>query len=196
MIAYKGFTAELWSRLGDRKQENCQFVIGETKRVEQSKTARTGFHCCENPFECLTYYRFDGKNRFFRVEASGDIDEDDKNRIACTEITLLKELSPLEFALSGMQYIVEHPLRSDWECDYDRVKVEKNNTQAERKGCIAIARGMDPQVKGVEGSILGLLQEDEFGDIICARLLVCNKDQAGKWLKIGGRGRGVLKICQ
>lgn len=186
MIAYKGFTKTLWSRLGDRKEENCQFVIGETKKVESSKTARTGFHCCENPFDCVTYYDFDGENRFFRVEAAGDIDEDEQGRIACTEITLLKELSPLEFAMAGMQYMIEHPQRADWKSGKHRVKVEKDEAAAGGSGYIAIARGKEPKVKGSTGSILGLLFENEDGEIIAAKLFVCSKEQAGKWLTMDG----------
>lgn len=77
MRAYKGFTKELISRLGNGEKETCCFTPGETKEVEASKTVSSGFHCCENPFECLAYYAFDGSNRFFIVEAAGDIDEDD-----------------------------------------------------------------------------------------------------------------------
>ena len=89
MIAYKGFTPELTSRLGDGKKETCTFEPGCTMTSEESKTARTGYHCCENPAECLAYYSWDGKNRFWKVEAEGDIDEDAHERIACTKITLL-----------------------------------------------------------------------------------------------------------
>lgn len=70
MKAFKGFTADLRSVMGDGKKETCCFVPGETKKVERSKTANSGFHCCENPFECLCYYQMNGKNRFFIVEAA------------------------------------------------------------------------------------------------------------------------------
>lgn len=193
MIAYKGFSESLWSNLGDRKEENCQFVPGETKKVSESKTARSGFHCCENPFECLSYYPFDGKNRFFRVEAAGDIDEDEQERIACTEITLLKELSPVEFALAGMQYIIEHPLRDGWKTDKYRIKVAQDTAEAGGEGYIAIARGKDPVVKGPEGSILGLLFGNDDGEIIAAKLFVCREEQAGKWLTIDGERRVIAK---
>ena len=192
MIAYKGFTPDLWSRLGDGKKENCQFEIGETKRVEEAKTVRSGFHCCENPFECLTYYDFDGKNRFFRVMAAGDIDEDSMERIACTEITLLKELSPLEFALAGMQYIVEHPLRSTWKSGKHRCKVAKDEAEAGGENYIAIARGKDPRVRGKAGSILGLLKEGDTEEIIAAKLFVCKPSQAGKWFGVD-EGRRVVE---
>nr|DAM81764.1 MAG TPA: hypothetical protein [Caudoviricetes sp.] len=111
MKAYKGFNKELTSCLGDGNNDNCKFTLGETKEVSSSKTASSGFHCCENPFECLKYYAFNGENRFFIVEAEGDIDEDEQERIACTKITIKEELTPVKFALEGMAYIINHSLR-------------------------------------------------------------------------------------
>lgn len=183
MKAFKGFTEDLWSKLGNGQEESCSFSIGETKEVPESKTARNGFHCCENPFECLTYYAMDGKNRFFRVEAAGDIDEDKDERIACTKITLLEELTPKAFALEGMKYIIEHPDRKNWEQNHRTVVVKKDEAEAREQKPIAIARGSNPKVKGPEGSILGLIVEDEQG-IKNAKLLICTGATADKWLRL------------
>lgn len=183
MIAYKGFTKDLWSRLGDDKEENCRFVIGETKKVSESKTARSGFHCCENPFSCLGYYDLDGQNRFFKVEAAGDIDEDESERIACTKITLVKELNMKEFALEGMKYIIEHPDRANWKQSHGTVVVKQDEAEAKDQKSIAIARGTNPKVKGPEGSILGLIVEDDQG-IKNAKLLICTGATADKWLRL------------
>lgn len=185
MIAFKGFTKDLWSRLGDGNEDNCRFVPGEKKTVEESKTARTGFHCCENPFDCCTYYDLDGSNRFFKVEAAGDIDEDEMGRIACTEITLIKELTTMEFAYEGMCYMIDHPQRSGWQSGKHNVQVQKDVASAAGSGKIAIARGKRPKVKGVFGSILGLMMENDAGEIIEAKLFRCSEDQAGKWIEIG-----------
>jgi len=38
MMAFKGFTPNLKSVMGDGKKETCHFVPGETKKVERSKT--------------------------------------------------------------------------------------------------------------------------------------------------------------
>lgn len=170
----------LTSIMGDGKKENCVFVPGETKEVERSKTVQSGFHCCENPFECLTYYGLDGENRFFIVEAAGDIDEDDSERIACTRITLLEEMTPLKFAMEGMKFIIEHPKRDKWEQHRVSVEVAAGKAEVKAKGHIAIARGEYPMVKGEEGSILGLLLE-RGGEIVNCRLFVANGEQAGKW---------------
>jgi hypothetical protein len=59
MIAYKGFNKNIESVMGNGKKESCTFEAGKTYKEAVSKTARIGFHCCENPFDCLTYYSMD-----------------------------------------------------------------------------------------------------------------------------------------
>lgn len=193
MIAYKGFNHELTSMMGNGDKKTCCFKPGETKRVEKSKTARGGFHCCENPFECLTYYRMDGKNRFFKVEAAGDIDEDEGERIACTQITLVEELTPLKFAMEGMKYIICHPHRKRWKQDYGNVIVAQDTAKAMKDGDIAIARGREPKVSGPEGSILGLIVEDQAGDVVDAKLFVMDAQMAGKWCSLS-ENRKVVEV--
>lgn len=181
MIAYKGFTKDLTARLG---HGIYQFKPGETAVEESSKTVRSGFHCCENPFECLGYYRLKSDDQFWQVEASGSIDEDAYERIACTELTLIKKLTVKEFAGYGMAYIVQHPMRDRWEQRYQGIVVAKERAEANERENIAIARGKHPRVKGVEGAILGLILEPERGEIVSARLFVANRQQAGKWYTI------------
>lgn len=181
MIAYKGFTKDLTARLG---RGTYQFRPGETAREESSKTVRSGFHCCENPFECLSYYDLLSDDQFWQVEASGSIDEDDSERIACTEMTLLKKLTVKEFAGYGMAYIVQHPMRDKWEQNRRGIQVAKDKAVADVKGAIAIARGKNPRVMGVEGAVLGLVLEPQKGEIISARLFVASRQQAGKWITI------------
>lgn len=186
MKAFKGFSPDLTSRLGDGKKENCVFKPGETKEVESSKTVRSGFHCCENPFECLSYYTL-GTDRFFEVEAKGDIDEDENERIACTKITLVKELTKLDMALEGMVYIVKHPKRRRWQQHHKGCIVAENEAVAKNEGDIAIARGKDPRAKGPEGAILGIMQEDRNGEIKNATLIVVNSANANKWITLKNR---------
>lgn len=182
MIAYKGFNQNIVSVMGNGKKECCTFEIGKTYIETECKTVRNGFHCCENPFECLSYYSMDGKNRFFKVEAAGNIDEDESERIACTEITLLEELKPLQLAAEGMKYMVEHPDRARWQQNRGTVVVNPDEATAINNG-IAIARGRNPRVRGPEGSILGLIVEDEEGIVAC-KLFVQSNDGAGKWCRL------------
>ena len=178
MIAYKGFTKDLKARLG---RGNYQFTPGETVREESSKTVRSGFHCCENPFECLSYYNLQSDDRFWQVEAAGSIDEDDSERIACTEMTLINELTFKEFAMHGMAYIINHPMRDKWQQATRGIQVAEDKAEAYGKDVIAIARGKNPRVKGSEGAILGLIVEPEKGFITGVKLFVVSERQARKW---------------
>lgn len=193
MRAYKGFNAALTSVMGDGKEENCVFKVGETKRVESAKTVRSGFHCCENPFECLTYYPINGKNRYFEVEAAGSIDEDEHERIACTEITLIREMDIAELALAGMAYMIMHPNRSEWQQSRRGADVHKDKAETNAPDTIAIARGENPKVKGPEGAVLGVIVEQN-GMIITAKCWVQTVDKADKWCTIN-RDREVV-ICE
>ncbi len=168
MIAYKGISPDMTARLGNHDGE--VFRIGQKYSVEQSKTARNGYHACENPLNCLTYYDLT-RDRFFKVECGGSIDEDDSERIACTEMTILEELTIAEVFAEAVRYIVRHPERDKWECRHNGVEVRRNNASA---SIIAIARGEDPratittETKQVCGYI-GLIKEDDSGQIIAAR---------------------------
>lgn len=184
MEAFKGFTNNLTARLG---RGEYQFHEGETVEEEYSKTARGGFHCCENPFDCLGYYPLGMGNRYFRVEASGSIDEDDNKRIACTRMTLLEELSIKKLAGYGMMYMVKYPMRDRWEQQGINLQVKKEQACGTGVDTIAIARGKRPMVKGKKGTICGLILESETGKIEAAKLFVIGEGtKANIWYTLTG----------
>ena len=182
MMAFKGFTPNLKSVMGDGKKETCHFVPGETKKVERSKTANSGFHCCEYPPDCLRYYSWE-KSRFFRVEAAGDIDEDEGERIATTEITLVEELDARKFAYYIMRYIAMYPRRKNWITNMTGVSIQPDKAKVSEVGHIAIARGSSPRVRGTEGSVVGLIVEKDE-EIKNMKMLVVTSKYADKWLYI------------
>jgi hypothetical protein len=186
MIAYKGFNKDLQSVMGNGDAKTCNFTPGETLEVQNCKTAREGFHCYENPFRLPTYYSMDGENRYFKVEAAGNMDEDEQERIACTKITLLEELTPWMLAMEGMRYMIEHPLRDGWRQTFRGLVVAQDKAEAEGKDCIAIARGAHPRARGAAGSILGLLVDDGT-EITECKLIRVSDAQAGRWLSLQGR---------
>ena len=189
MIAYKGFTRDLKSIMGNGKPETCSFQPGSTMTEENSKTGRSGYHCCDHPFGCLDYYGWNGQNRFFKVEASGDINEDGKGRIACTQITLLKELSLPEMAMEEMIYMIKHPDRDGWECDHHMTSVVKDEGIC--KDGAMIVRGKRPRAKGPAGSFIGfLIDEDTY--IRKASVAIIPDNLANKWLElVNGKPREV-----
>ena len=103
MIAYKGLKKDL-TCLG------YQFLLNQVNITDQANCAENGFHCAENPLDCLCYYRDWRKSVYFLVKAEGDLDEDSvDSKISCTRITLLKELSFQMLLLHGLAYMARHP---------------------------------------------------------------------------------------
>ncbi len=79
---------------------------------ETAKCVRDGFHACEDPLDCLDYYRdFEG-NQFWLCEAAGDIDEDGADsKISCTRLTIIRRLNLLAFVWAALLYLRNHPKR-------------------------------------------------------------------------------------
>ena len=144
MIAYKGFEKGLVC-LG------YQFHMG-LNVTEEANCAQNGFHCAENPLDCLTYYSDMNRSEYYLVDAGGDVDEDDRDsKIACTKLTVIKKLEPCEFFVHALAYMVDHPDRN-----WNR-HVQKNRGQAHNG--FAMVRGADPFASGKKGDILAFAKE-------------------------------------
>lgn len=152
------------------------YSLGIPARAERSKCACAGLHACEYVLDCTLYYRLGEGNRFFLAEASGDIAEDGANtRIACTELTLVQELTNREIAAHALLYMVKHPRRKGWEANRPFLQVAQDRAQAILPGAIAIARGRRPVVRGAAGTHLGLIREVD-GEVTDARLLTVGRN--------------------
>lgn len=144
MIAYKGFNPGLVCR-------GYQFVMG-LNVTDKANCAANGFHCAEDPLDCLSYYSNMEQSEYCLVQPGGDIDEDSiDSKIACTELTIIKRLEREEFFLHALAYMVDHPGR-EW-----------NDHVQEDQGCakcgFAIVRGIDPIASGQKGDILAFAKE-------------------------------------
>ena len=175
MIAYKGFNGDLTCTYGKGK---FQYHIGETIQEEASHCARSGLHCAENPLDCLQWYPLGGDNRYCVVEAEGSIDEDGADsKIACTRMTIVRELTVRQLAAAAAIYMVQHPLRA-WERTGYGLEVKKDSARGTGKGSIAIARGRQRRVRGAAGSVMVLMREQEPGCFEDVRVLEAGKDVA------------------
>lgn len=186
MLAYKGFNNKLQATMGSGK---FQFEPGETYDEPECKCARNGFHCAENSLDVLDYYRA-MDDRFFIVEAAGDINQDGNgSRISCTKLTLRKEISRIDLAVRGCLYMQNHPDREI----YGRY-VRKEYGECSTKGDFIIVRGKHPEAAGVEGSWLFLIQEKKGSSEVAGvyPIQIDNKQyREGTWY---GVRRG--KICE
>lgn len=169
-----------------------RYQLGIPAVADGSKCGRTGLHACEYVMDCTRYYDLACRNRFFLAEAGGDIAEDGTDtRIACTELTLVQELTRREMAAQAMVYMVEHPKRAGWEAKRASLEVAADRAEAMLPDAIAIARGERPMVRGAEGAHLGLIREAD-GEIVDARLVMVGRNgiRPGIWYTVED---GVLK---
>lgn len=148
MIAYKGFNSDLTCTLGHGR---FQYEVGKTYKESEAKCAKNGFHCVEEPIEVLSWYK-EHNSRYCMVEAAGDINEDGNERISCTEMTILREVTLQQLGILECQWISEHPDRKE------SSHVERESGEAEENG-IVIVRGKQPKAAGKIGSSIFLLKE-------------------------------------
>lgn len=176
MKAYKGFNKDL-TCLGYQFKEN------ELNETDKANCAANGFHCAENPLDCLNYYP-DWKNSvYYVVEATGDLDEDAiDSKISCTKMRLIRKLSLYELLLEAIIYIVRHPERK-WNSYVSR-------EFREASGGFAVVRGKNPCASGKIGDIIVLLKETEKSQaIVDVSIFTIDgiKNRAGVWYDVFGK---------
>ena len=145
MICFKGFNKDLEAICGNGRMK---FEQHKTYIEEKSKTVRSGFHCAEYPMHCLVFYPLGCGNRYFKVEAAGDIDDEEK-MVACTQLTLKEELS--------LKELVQYSRCEVW-------KEEAMNTTPGEGICIAY--GSNPRVKASKGNYIGLIKFLDTGEVV------------------------------
>ena len=168
MIAYKGFEPGLICL-------QYQFRMG-LNVTEKANCKANGFHCAENPLDCLSYYRDISKSEYCIVNAGGDMDEDGTDtKISCTELTILKKLTPMELFMYALAFMVDHPKR--------RWSTHVRKDKAKAYGGYAVVRGIDPIACGGPGDILAFAKEDTRGNITQIALAVVDgeKVKPGVW---------------
>lgn len=157
IMAYKGLKKDLSCTSG---RNRYRYKPGEWHEEDKAKCANTGFHCAENPLDCLDYYPDMEKSVYYIVLADGDINEDGiDSKISCTRMKLVKELDLKEFVMHSLNYMFRHPY-------------QKNNSRVKRglgeaAGGFVIVRGKEPAAKGRLGDILAFVKEEPGRRDIC-----------------------------
>ena len=74
-----------------------QYEIGKEYSLEgKLEICKSGFHFCENPFDCLEYYdNIKGDKRLFLVEALGEVITED-NKSVTNKIKIIEEIPNIE----------------------------------------------------------------------------------------------------
>ncbi len=182
MKGYKAFNGDMTCTKGNGIY---QYAIGGTYEEKASKTARCGFHICENPIDCLSWYSLPlgrQNTRLCQVEATGDLDEIE-DKISCTKMTIVRELNLKQLGIIAIKYMIEHPYR-EWERLGYLYQITKDKAEAKSDG-LAIARGKTPIVRGAAGSCIGIIVEEEEGLFREAKAGLCGKDiLADQWYTV------------
>ncbi|MDD6340687.1 MAG: hypothetical protein PUA49_09365 [Butyrivibrio sp.] len=145
MKAFKGFDK-------DMKCRGYQFKIGRTEIEDEANCARNGFHCAENPLDCLLYYPDTRNSIYCIVRAEGDIDEDDHDsKISCTELTPLVEITLQHLFYEAVLYMARHPERKI------HTLVKEGSGAANENGYVVV-RGQRPTATAKGGDIITLIE--------------------------------------
>lgn len=146
MIAYKGFE----KNLSCRGYQFKRYGINETT---EANCRQNGFHCAENPLDCLVHYPNWRNSRYFVVKAFGDLDEDDwDTKISCTKMELKEELDFSMLLLRGAAYMAIHPDRP-W-CSLVRKETGVGNNG------FVIVRGKQPKAKGRKNDLYSSIGDE------------------------------------
>ena len=85
MKGYKGMSRDMTCR-------GMKYEIGKTYEVDgEISLCKRGLHFCENLKDVFNYYAKDDNNRFFEVEAIGEVVSSD-NKIVTDKLKIIREL--------------------------------------------------------------------------------------------------------
>jgi len=101
MKAYKGFDKDMTCR-------EFQYKEGENYEVEKAELCESGFHACEYPLDCFSYYS-PNQSEYHEVDLEGDIQKED-NKCVATKIHIGGRISiaglvqaAIEFTMSKIK---------------------------------------------------------------------------------------------
>ena len=149
---YKGFNKDM-TCIG--------FQYEEGKEYEESNAlvCETGFHACEYPLDCLSYYK-PAESVYHEVEQSGKLSRNlDDSKVASTKIKIGAKVSIAGLVEAAIEYTKE---RIKPEANSDDFKGASSATgykgasSAENPNTVAVSWGYKGKAKGVKGSFLVL----------------------------------------
>lgn len=153
MKAFKMFNKDMTCTMG---RGVFRYEIGKTYTEDEANCAKNGFHCAENPLDCLNYYDSFENSICCEVEAGGSIDEDSRDsKISCTEITIGRRLSLEAFVIQAAIYIQTHPKMPR----HRRVRTRPSGVTEDH---FVIVCCQKPAAKGQIGDVICCIEEDDF----------------------------------
>ena len=191
MKAYKGFTKEMKCR--DFQYEEG----GEYEQCGEIKCCENGFHACESPLDCFSYYS-PADSVYHEVELDGKISKEENGedtKVAASKIKIGAKINIADIVKAQFDYVKEKTIPSNKH--YTTAKRKANSAtgygsanistgvectnNAAGEANIAVAWGKNNKCKGSIGSFLVLSEWGEWDGnkypFICAKMVVVDGEK-------------------
>ena len=162
MKTYKGFNKDMTAKNGYKYEE------GKEYEEEKAVACERGFHACEYPLDCFSYYN-PGSSVYHVVEQSGEFSKNsDDSKVASTKIKIGAEISIAGLVKAAIEYTKERTnpegdatgdcgaSSATGNCGASSATGYKGGAIAGDPESIAVAWGYKGKAKGVVGSYLVL----------------------------------------
>ena len=167
---YKGFNKDMTCR-------GFQYEEGKEYEESNALVCETGFHACEYPLDCLSYYK-PAESVYHEVEQSGKLSRNsDDSKVASTKIKIGAKVSIAGLVEAAIEYTKERVKPEANSDDYKGASSAtgdygassatgycgassatgyKGASSAESPNTVAVAWGYKGKAKGVKGSFIVL----------------------------------------
>ena len=159
MKAFKGFNKDLTCR-------GYQYEEGKEFHTERAECCDTGFHACEYPLDCFSYYD-PAHSVYHEVELSGEMDKrGDNTKVCATDIKIGARLSiaglvkmAIDFTMSKVNKEAgsdeQHGFASaTGDCGASSATGYKGASSVSDPTGVAVAWGHEARAKGCKGAHL------------------------------------------
>ena len=161
---YKGFNRDMTCR-------GFQYKEGETYTTDEAKLCQSGFHACENPLDCFSYYN-PSESVYHEVELS-DVSEEKSNddtKVVAKKIKVGAELSVRDLCKAHFEFVKSKTVTSERGKDKANLVGEDGSSLSAQDGsslsaghdCVLAA--FNSKAKAGVGSLIALAKREWSGD--------------------------------
>ena len=158
MKAYKGFNKDMTCR-------DFQFEEGKTYEEKKAVLCNSGFHACENPLDCLSYYS-PNKSVYHEVDLDGVSDERQEDSKVCGKrITIGARLDFSGMVKGAISFVFEKVKATTGNWAHAATTGNEAHAEAKGKNSIAAALGCASAAKAALGCWIVCAEYDDTGKI-------------------------------
>ena len=167
--SYKGFNKDMTCR-------GFQYKEGETYTTDKAEVCKEGFHACEYPLDCLSYYS-PNTSVYHEVEQSGVLStHSGDSKVASTEIKIGAKLSIVGLVQAAIDFVKlktvkEKEATGDYGassatgyCGASSATGYKGASSVDNSTAVAVAWGYKSKAKGCIGSHIVCAEWRYVGD--------------------------------